>query len=404
MGKLLTILLIMSIVSLPLGEVARFDVLPNVSVRPLDVFIIIAAVFCVVALLLKKIPLPRREIVIAGGLFASIGLIALLFNAPNLSLSEFIVSYAYLFRWICYGLLFIIVLTRTPQTKKTVVVLLQAVGILLLFAGYTQYFFYPNLRNLYYLGWDDHLYRLFSTFLDPNFAGAFFVLYAIFVYGSMSGEWQQKRLWMSVCYGILEVITIIAVVLTYSRSALIMLFVSMVTLLVLYGKKKWIAGIVVLFLLLLIGLSPTFSTEGTNLLRTASGEARLQSASDAWQIIQKNPLIGVGFDAYRYAQIRYHFRPEITKYPNHAEAGTDNSFLFVFATTGIIGLISFLYLQGTLLQQLFMLRKKEPEHIFPLIGIVSLVGLYVDSQFNNSLFFVPIMCWVWIILGLMDYK
>ena len=54
-------------------------------------------------------------------------------------------------------------------------------GSLIVLLGFIQLMFYPALRNLYYLGWDEHLYRMFSTFLDPNFAGAFFVLFTLFV-------------------------------------------------------------------------------------------------------------------------------------------------------------------------------------------------------------------------------
>ena len=51
-------------------------------------------------------------------------------------------------------------------------------GLVIVGLGFVQYFFYLGLRNLYYLGWDEHLSFIFQL-LDPNFAGAFPALFFI---------------------------------------------------------------------------------------------------------------------------------------------------------------------------------------------------------------------------------
>lgn len=132
-----------------------------------------------------------------------------------------------------------------------------------------------------------------------------------------------------------------------------------------------------------------FNIENINLFRIASSEARIDSAKNALTIIKSNLLTGVGFNSYRYAQIRYGIRKEQSAGTiSHADAGTDNSFLFVLATTGFVGLILYLFMW-------FKIFK-----IASALAIVSIFGVFIDSLFINSLFYPFVMLWLWIILAL----
>ena len=73
--------------------------------------------------------------------------------------------------------MFAFILSQNKDFKSLVKKLIIFIGIFIVGLGFIQFLFYQSLRNLFYLGWDEHLYRMFSIFLDPNFAGAFFVLY-----------------------------------------------------------------------------------------------------------------------------------------------------------------------------------------------------------------------------------
>jgi O-antigen ligase len=115
-----------------------------------------------------------------------------------------------------------------------------------------------------------------------------------------------------------------AIYLTYSRSALLMLVVSLFVFLWFYGMKKYLAGVFVLLLIFLFFSPKSFQTEGTNIFRIASSEARIESAKTAIEIAQKQPLFGVGFNAYRYAQNRYGYLTDKKWGETHAGAGTDN--------------------------------------------------------------------------------
>jgi O-antigen ligase len=234
--------------------------------------------------------------------------------------------------------------------------------------------------------------------LDPNFAGSFFAIYFLFAISFISG-FLKKRNWVRfLMVGAAALLALCALYLTYSRSALIMLAVSVVVYLYLINKKKFILLILLLVFSLIFVLPKSFQTEGTNFLRAASSEARVQTAKEALTIIQKNPIYGVGFNTYRFAQNRLGLNG-----PNwevsHGAAGTDNSFLFVLATTGIVGLAAFLWLIYKMFR-LGITNLKKNKYSIVLLSVIA--GLIFNSLFVNSFFYVLILEWVWILSGLTE--
>ena len=384
----------------PLAELGRFQ-FPNGVAFSINEIILVFLIFLwLIHKINKKETVGKSLILKSSVIFAGIAFISLLLNISNLSLDKLFVSFLYLLRWISYLLLFFIVKDFDINYKKKIPYFMLFSGTIVVLGGYIQFFLYPSLRNLYYLGWDEHLYRMFSSFLDPNFLGTFLVLLLLLILGFFYKYLKERKLYLSLILSVLGITTLIATYLTYSRSALVMLIVSLASFLFLIGKKKIIL-ISILGLILIIFLIPkSFKTEGTNFLRTASSEARIGSAEIAFKIFQGSPFYGVGFNAYRYAQNKYGLDNKdwmIT----HSGAGTDNSFLFVLATTGVIGFASFIYF----ILSFFVLAKKNlKKNIFSIILFSSLAGLIVNSLFINSLFYVFILEWLWIIGGLTESK
>ena len=182
--------------------------------------------------------------------------------------------------------------------------------------------------------------------------------------------------------------------------------IGIIVLLLLTGYRKLIGGIFVAGLLCIIGLSFVSKySEGTNLFRTVSTNARIESYQQAWVFFQQSPLFGIGFNAYRYAQDRAFPSCNEKKAQrcldkqvlaeSHAGAGTDNSFLFVLATTGIVGSTAYLFLWYRIL----LLSWKHKTEPYGLIVLSSSLALFANSLFINSLFYPFIMLWMWVIIG-----
>ncbi len=399
--KILKFLLIFILLVLPIGELLRFDIANNIVIKPIDVLVGFASFMLVILLVSKRKKLPSTRLTKPLILFSSISLISLIINSAGLQYSQWLTAFLYWIRFVSYAGIYYLVLYTDKDTFKKCKSLLLIAGSVFVILGYIQFFLYANLRNLYYLGWDEHNYRLFSTFLDPNFAGAFLVLFLLFLFARINISLDDKNNNILIRLGLLSIITIVAIFLTYSRSALLMLVISVTAYLYLLGKKKFLIIPITFTIVFLIVLSPTFNKENTNLLRTTSSLARLETYDNAHKIIYDHPYIGVGFNAYRYAQESYGFHPVESKFPDHGEAGTDNSFLFVTATTGVIGLLAYLYIWYSILKKAIFLYKGG-NRSYPRIVIASAIGLFANSFFINSLFFPPIMLWMWIIVGLME--
>ncbi len=392
--RAIKVLFIIFLLLFPLGEIGRLDLGNNIAVTITDIFVGIVVDIWFITHFLHKHNFDKK---LAKPMlfFVIVCILSLLLNIKNLMPNEFFVAVLYLLRWVVYAGLYFVVAGFDSDFKKKVAYLLGIAGGLIVLGGYIQYFFYPNLRNLYYLGWDEHLFRMFSTFLDPNFAGAFFVLYLFLIAGLYARKKEKK---IKLLLAGVAIVTVGAIFLTYSRSAYLMLLVSSTLFLFLVTRSRRARTIIISleFLALLaaiVFLSKLPQSEGTNLLRTASGMARIENAKNAITIFKDNPLFGVGFDAYRYAQYRNEFIEKNPTKDNHAGAGTDNSFLFILATTGIVGFLAYVYLLFSVMRNAYHKN---------ILFFCSLVVLSIDAFFINSLFYPFLMMWIWIIAGLTE--
>lgn len=394
MDILTTLFTILFIIAIPMGEILRIPV-GNGTLLPVDVAVFLIALWGLVSMIYqKKKPLFLNEILI----FSGVALVSLLANYFTLTTNQFITAGLYLVRWVSYAGVYMAVTSLTHRSQKRVVSLMLASSLLIALFGCVQYVLYPNLRNLAYLGWDVHLYRLFSSFFDPNFTGVFlslgfFLFLAITLRVRVTND---KKIGLALLMGI----TMIAIVLTYSRSAYTMVFLGSLGMIFLSKYKKLAVGIGIgsfmLLLAFILIIKPR--SEGTNLLRTTSSKARLVSTQNAISIFLHSPVYGIGFNAYRYAQIRFGYLSEKDANSSLAAAGTDNSFLFILATTGLIGFFAYLWLYG----KMFVYAWKRRDTLYGLAWIGSFVGLSSTAFVINSLFYPFILVWLWVLGGLIE--
>ncbi len=267
-----------------LGEIARYQLQGGIAVKALDIGVFL---FLFLSLSLAGGKIRRSPLLKPVFIFFFIAALSLIVNFYKLGTFDLLEAALYLVRWILYAGVYFMVYSLDVKFKNRIPNMLLASGAFIVFMGFLQYFLYPDLRNLMYMGWDEHFYRLFSVFLDPNFAGFFLVLYFLFLLGFIFG----KKPLMSQA---LLAITFFAIILTFSRSSYLMLIVGLFIFLFLEKKKKLIfySGLVLVFTVLAISLFGAKS-EGTNLLRTTSTLARVESYQDAAVIFKNNPILGL---------------------------------------------------------------------------------------------------------------
>jgi O-antigen ligase len=382
--KLLISLFLFSLIFGQLGSVMVF---PGVFVYIHDVFLIIlVSVGLIKFFKLRKFKLGTLAGTILAYIFISI--VSLFINVGHLPVSQLAAGSLYLWRWALYSLVYILVIQEYIKAEFWLKILYFA-GCLFSLIGLIQYIFYPQLSNLQYLGWDPHYLRLFSTFLDPNFASLFIVLTIL----SGLFFWSEFPVWSNT---LLIGLNLIALVLTYSRSGYLALFsgIALWTILL----KKWrIFGVLIVFGLI-FAVIPKSPLDVTRLDRTISSVARIDNWAKSWQLVEKSPVIGFGFNTLAYVK-QNPFHTGTGGYISRAGAGVDNSMFFILATTGFVGLIAF----GWLIAKIYLggkriIDKKKNQKVGVLL-ISSFSAVLIHSLFNNSLFYAWIMIWLWVLVG-----
>jgi len=282
------------------------------------------------------------------------------------SLDENIIASLYAMRLTMYGVYITYFFHHVRSTQlKLVVPLITSSGLVLL-VSILQFFLYPDIGNIAYLGWDPHISRLVGVFLDPPIAaGMFFLSGWYLVYRAQKAK--QHYLLIS-----LLVITFILIALTYSRGA----FLAILSVILLFGillKRYKIAVVMIGTIIILILLIPKAQTESINLMRTTSITARLEDYSKGFEIWKKNPIFGIGYNHIRFEKETYIDEVFVEEYnPSHGIASFHSSFMIILVTGGVGGLALFSYI-------LFTLSRKSTYFL------MSIVFLSTISLFDNVL-------------------
>lgn len=378
-------LLYASFIVFPFGNILRLDLGMGIALMPLDVVVGLIGLTSLPSFSsIRSDPLQRY-----AWIFVAIGTLSLGLSTVWSYPLHGLAALLYGVRFIAYVNLITVVRNLAPQARQKCLVALGWSGVAMLALGLAQYVLYPDLRNLYYLGWDEHLKRLFGTVLDPNFTGALFICFiAVLDKGRLLYTKYSKPIVIAM------LVFAFSVVLTYSRGSLLMLLVSGLTYMLLRGAGRYGIPLLIAVVLSAGVLTMTQKGESVNLLRTASIHARIIEYQEVLRIIKENPLLGVGYNAYRYAQQKQGFLSEHTWETDHAGAGVPNSYLFVLATTGLIGFTAYGAFWLTLLRQLWI-RKDS-------VFIALYVGLSVHALFDNSLFYPFIIYVLFILKGYSD--
>lgn len=345
------------LVLFPFGQIVKIGI-----INPIDVVVVIGALYAI----FKKLPKPEHFKYIDAFLLV-LGftwVIGFLQDFRGLPAQAGIYGLLYLFRLAAY--FYFSILVFNSQISNLLLKSLLSLSLVSALAGWIQYFWIPDLTTFTIWGWDDHLYRMAGTFLDPGFLGIILVLGAILA--------LHKKYYLA--FGFLA----FSILFTYSRASYLALIVP---LFFMFKKLKYYLLFVIC--LLIIGISlPRVAGEGVRLERTASINQRFENYSQTFEIFKNNPLFGVGFNNICLAKN--------SDFSSHSCSGADSSLLFLLATTGVIGFISFAYMVYRIW---YVVRQYTTYNIL----YTSFFAIMIHSLFTNSLFYPWVMGWMAILLG-----
>ena len=387
------LLILLLLISFPLGHLARIEITSGVALYVHD---IVAASMLLAVFIdsVKKRTLPSGRLTVPILMFFLVATLSLLMGVNTVEPRQAVIGGLYLVRWIAHaGVYFYLLkylrihkdltfLRRTYTLREALLIS----GLVLATFGLTQYVLFPDLTQLKWLGWDDHYYRLAGTILDPGFTGILLVLTAFL---ALETKLTRKVKLVAVS------MPVAALLLTYSRASYLAFLLGSLVFAFMKRKlrKALIIGAIFLGTLFLL---PQAQSEGTNLLRLYSLFQRIETWNQAVVIVREHPVFGVGFNLMRSTKRQYGFVGEDWK-TSHSASGIDNSYLFVSATTGFIGLAAYLTLLYRMIRLGLKDTKRKQTQKASMLASISAVSIH--ALFNNTWFYPWVMLWMWYLLA-----
>jgi len=347
----------------------------------LDLWVLATFLLWITRIARKRKLMHRTRLFTPAAAFAGIALVTVGIRALSTAAGIW-ENILYIIRWVVYAGAYGYIVTGPKRTKPWILTLYTA-GLLSVALGFVQYYLYPDLRNLTYLGWDPHYLRMFALFFDPNFAGIVYVL--TYITGLHILRDGLKVTW-PVLAG--QFMAAAAVVLTYSRSALVAFAVGTF---VWFVTRRSFARMGALFTVIVIALFIVpRGWEGQNLLRTVSSQARLGSAVLGWDRFAASPVVGSGF------VVRPKQYP--ASLPPSRSASVDTSFLYVLSAVGVFGFAAYVWL----CIRIFRLGLDRLHKRHDALLMSSLAAVFVHSLFTNSMLYPWVMVWVWVLAAVSE--
>ncbi len=362
----------------PLGQLLKFGLF-NLS----DLVVGLA---CVIFLLSGKKSF--KPVFWYFGAFLVICFFSLIFSLSFFPASQVFTGLLYLVRFAFYILLGQIVWWKFGQKqakRESIFNALILVGCFVAAFGWIQYLVWPDLRALKALRWDDHYFRMVSTFLDPAFTGIILVLTEMLV--------LIKTIKVKTKFNfLLNIFLVFTIAFTYSRASFLALFGGIIFLFLKFRKK-----FLILTLVLFVGLIPLLpkpAGEGVNLARTYSIVDRFENYKDGLVLFSKSPIFGIGFDNVCVAKEKFLGERDLL---SHSCSGLDNGLIFVVATTGIIGFFLFV-------KSIYSVVKHTKFDFYGWGLITSLVVVFIHGSFSNTWFYNFVLGWIFILVGVTRKK
>ena len=339
--------LIIFVFLISLGQLQRIELDSGIAFYFHDFLIVLYLVWQrkIILKKLKKNKIFSKKINLFIFAWIILGWLLALFN-KNLNPKAFLYSLR-LITYIVFTFVF-----KQNQKNSTKSYLLISKIILIL--GFLQYFLLPDLRFLFYSGWDDHYYRLTSTILDPAFTGLIFVF-------ALIHSIKNKNYWL--------LLFTVGTLLSYSRASYLALLISVfITLLMEKKNRKFLLFFVATFIVSIPFLPKKSGGEGVNLSRTYSVESRFQHDYQILETMKTTEWIfGRGL-----------FNPN-DQTANHANFA-DSWPVFIISNLGIGGLLIFLTILTKEIKKL--IKEKETEKLALLTALLS-HGLF-NNDFSQS--------------------
>lgn len=265
-------------------------------------------------------------------------------------------------------------------------------GVILSVLGFVQLILFPDFSFMAQYGWDPHQGRLLSTWYDPNFLGGFLGLAAVIILSRVlvflreTKVWNNKNIIPLASWIIGLGIVVGALILTYSRSALLAFLIGVTIVTILISRRTFVLVLIILSLIVIS--NPRLQTRIQGAIQVdVTASLRIQSWRETLDDIDRNPIWGIGYNTIKYQTI-------VPSELNSA-SGRDSSLLTLWLTGGIIGLALFgIIIINSLFRAWQKVSSSGLERVWGVAIIAGWASILVHSMFVNSIFFPHILIFI----------
>jgi O-antigen ligase len=262
-------------------------------------------------------------------------------------------------------------------------------SVILSILGFVQLILFPDFSFMAQYGWDPHQGRLLSTWYDPNFLGGFLglaaviILSRILVFLKENKAWQRQNIILLSSWIIGLGVVFGALMLTYSRSALLAFLIGVTIVTILISRKTFFLVIIILSIIVIS--NPRLQSRIQGAIQVdVTASLRIQSWLETLDDIDKNPIWGIGYNTIKYQTI-------VPSELNSA-SGRDSSLLTLWLTGGIIGLGLFIIIIfNSIIKAWQKVSRSGLERVWGVATIAGWALILVHSMFVNSIFFPHIL-------------
>lgn len=256
----------------------------------------------------------------------------------------------------------------------------------------------------YVIGFGLHIAgRLDSIFVSPNYLSLYLTPITLLVFGLILYD-RAIRVGENFFLSISLIILIVSIYLTKSYSGWLALTVGLAVLWLSLPKRR------TKLILLIIGLSIFLP-----LMIYEAGNSRFRHYDSFWHISSKDarmliwqaalstginqPILGAGLGGFRFAYQDY--IKTLPKLPPEREAPfPHNLYLTLWLETGLLGLISFLWLMIIFFSQLFKRDKNQAPNYLNIIIAAGLLAILVHGLTDTPYFKNDLALLFWFLIGL----
>ncbi len=298
--------------------------------------------------------------------------------------------------------IFFIILTsvlKTWQQWKKIIFSAIFVSFPITILTIIQFFLAPN-RD-----------KIVSTLNNPNFLAAY--LLSIFFF-TVYFCYSEKKGWLKNFLILTSLLQVISIILTESRGALLGLVLGILILIFLFGSKepkkiKIISGsvlaVIILFSIFFLNTSygksflknNPFSSRLINSVQSLKEGGRLDAWRAAFLGLKEKPFLGYGPENFNIPFDKFYLATqEKSKFVDTFFDKAHSNVIEMLATTGILGLLSYLMIFGV--AAFLLLRNLKEYATLKIILFSTLIAYFIQDLFNIDTITIFIYFYLWLAL------